>query len=298
MDKISETAFLVAMYRALETERPDALFRDPLARRLAGGQGALHDAMLGKSQRGVDAIAIRTRSIDDLIGRLVRDAGIDTVINLAAGLDARPYRLSIPETLRWVEIDLPEILAYKAQILDGASQDRSPDSQHPARCRVERLSLDLSSAQRSAVFADLNAATHSTLVVTEGLLGYFSEKAVAALATDLYRQPHFRWWILELLPPITRSKRPYAQNLFDQYFSGGKNALQFRPSEGAAFFNSYGWRVAEIGSIWNESLRLKRGFQPTWLWKWFLRIFAPQQWRSLNASGIVLLERQLEGTLK
>ncbi len=298
MDKISETAFLVALYRAIESERPDALFCDPLARRLAGGQGALQSAILGQPQRGADAIAIRTRSIDDLIGRLVRDAGIDTVLNLAAGLDTRPYRLSLPPTLRWIEIDLPEILAYKAQILDSAAQESSPNVQYSACCQVQQISLDLNSAQRNTVFAGLNAATNNALVVTEGLLSYFSSEAVAALAADLYRQPHFRWRILELLPPLARTSRPYAQNLFDQYYASGKNAFQFRPVEGAAFFSSYGWQVAELGSIWKESLRLRRGFQPAWFWKWFLRLFAPRQWRGLNQSGIVLLKRQPSAALK
>ena len=37
---VSETAFLVAAYRALESKRPDARFNDPLAERLAGPEGA------------------------------------------------------------------------------------------------------------------------------------------------------------------------------------------------------------------------------------------------------------------
>jgi len=38
------------------------------------------------------------------------------VVNLAAGLDARPYRMSLPASLQWIEVDLPEILAYKEKI--------------------------------------------------------------------------------------------------------------------------------------------------------------------------------------
>ena len=39
VDNVSDTARWVAWYRALETERPDAIFRDPFARRLAGPEG-------------------------------------------------------------------------------------------------------------------------------------------------------------------------------------------------------------------------------------------------------------------
>ena len=37
---VSDTAKWVAEYRAMETDRPDAIFRDPYARRLAGVEGA------------------------------------------------------------------------------------------------------------------------------------------------------------------------------------------------------------------------------------------------------------------
>jgi O-methyltransferase involved in polyketide biosynthesis len=36
IEHISDTARWVAFYRAMETERPDAIFRDPFARQLAG----------------------------------------------------------------------------------------------------------------------------------------------------------------------------------------------------------------------------------------------------------------------
>ncbi len=282
MDKISETAFLVAMYRAIETDRPDALFRDPLARLLAGGQGALQSAVLGNMQQGVDAIAIRTRVMDDLIERLVRSAGINGILNLAAGLDARPYRLPLPSTLQWFEVDLPEVLTYKAQTLE----------QQRANCILKRVPFDLRWSQRNDLFSKINAAAERCLVITEGLLGYLSVEDVAALATDLQRQTNFRWWLLELLPPLPRTRKVYGQKLFNQYFTGGQEAFQFAPKEGAAFFEQYGWQAVEVRSVWKEARRLKRGGRAAWLWEWVLKVFARRQWRSLNASGIVLLERR------
>ena len=32
-------------------------------------------------------------------------------------LDARPYRLDLPSTLRWIDVDLPEIISYKEELL-------------------------------------------------------------------------------------------------------------------------------------------------------------------------------------
>ena len=43
------------------------------------------------------------------------------VINLAAGLDSRPYRMQLPASLRWVEVDLPDMLNYKQVVLANES---------------------------------------------------------------------------------------------------------------------------------------------------------------------------------
>lgn len=78
MNNISATAHLVAMYRALKSERPDALFQDLFARRLAGGEGALMVEVLGDKQQGTTAIAIRTCASDEMIARLVASGSVDT----------------------------------------------------------------------------------------------------------------------------------------------------------------------------------------------------------------------------
>src|SRR5581483_4274953 len=68
---VSDTARWVAMYRALETERPDAIFRDPFARRLAGDRGA---EILEKMPRGKATawpMVVRTAVFDELILRAI-----------------------------------------------------------------------------------------------------------------------------------------------------------------------------------------------------------------------------------
>src|SRR5207253_2638307 len=102
--------------------------------------------------------------------------GADLVLNLAAGLDARPYRLELPASLQWIEVDLPEILAYKEEIL----------TKEKPTCALERVRLDLADSDaRRTFFAALNRRAKKVLVLTEGLLIYLSEEEVAALARDL-----------------------------------------------------------------------------------------------------------------
>src|SRR6185437_12618415 len=128
---ISDTALWAAAFRARENERPDALFRDPLAARLAGPRGFMIANTLSTESHGVSWIT-RTFLFDLLISAEIA-RGIDVVINLGAGLDTRPYRMRLPRSLLWVEVDAPAILAYK----EGLLAEEQP------RCMIERVGLDL-----------------------------------------------------------------------------------------------------------------------------------------------------------
>lgn len=177
---VADTAFLTAAFRMLESERSDALFVDPLAARLAGDKGK---AMLaGVAHLGEIApwsTVIRTTLIDGFLTRAVDD-GVTCVLNLGAGLDTRPYRLDVPSTLRWVEVDLPAIIALKDERLAG----------EPARCTLERIPLDLTDVDaRRELLARLAPAGERVFVLTEGVAPYLSEDDVAALADDLRARP-------------------------------------------------------------------------------------------------------------
>ena len=113
---ISDTARWAAVFRARETDRPDAVFRDPFARRLAGARGEEIANNLSAGNRQTWAWITRTYLFDQFIGQQVAQ-GVDMIVNLAAGLDARPYRMNLPASLNWVEVDLPDLLSYKEEIL-------------------------------------------------------------------------------------------------------------------------------------------------------------------------------------
>ncbi len=61
-------------------------------------------------------VALRTRIIDEYLATAI-DSGIDTVLSLGAGLDARPYRLKLPSSLQWIEADYPHVIEYKESVL-------------------------------------------------------------------------------------------------------------------------------------------------------------------------------------
>src|SRR5690349_10113943 len=87
---VSDTAFWIAHHRATESQRPDALFRDPLALRLAGQRGRdIASSMPAAAVTGW-MVVLRTVVIDAFIQQAIA-GGADAILNLGAGLDTRPY---------------------------------------------------------------------------------------------------------------------------------------------------------------------------------------------------------------
>ncbi len=166
IEHVSDTARWVAVYRAMESERPDAHFRDPWARRLAGAKGEDIVRTLPRGQGSAWPMIVRTKVFDEIILERVRDDDLDMVVNLAAGLDTRAWRMELPSDLRWLDVDLPGILDYK---LDAMAAETP-------RCRYEAVRADLTDAgERGAALARL-ADAERAMVVSEGLLIYLGRR--------------------------------------------------------------------------------------------------------------------------
>jgi methyltransferase (TIGR00027 family) len=242
---ISDTALLAAVYRARETERQDALFRDPFARRLSGERGDQIADSIPFSNRNTWAWVTRTYLFDQFIAEQVQQ-GVDMVVNLAAGLDTRPYRMTLPAALQWIEVDLPGILSYKEEILG---------SEKPV-CTLERARLDLSDATaRRELFAQLGRRAAKSLIITEGLIIYFSTDQVRALAADLAAPPTFQRWLVDLASPgLLR----LLQKNMDPSFTQSGSSLKFGPEEGPEFFVPYGWKPIDVRSPLKTAARFKR----------------------------------------
>jgi len=239
---ISDTANWAAIYRARETARPDALFRDPFARRLAGERGEQIFASMPVRDRNEWAWVTRTFLFDQFITAQVGQ-GVDMVVNLAAGLDARPYRMPLPASLKWIEVDLQDILAYKEALLQG---------ERPA-CALERIRLDLANVEaRRALFERLGRGARRVLVITEGLLVYFRADDVAALARDLAVPRAFQRWVLDIVSPgLLRLMQKRMGSQLDR----ASAPFKFGPAEGPEFFASHGWRPADVRSLLKAARR-------------------------------------------
>ena len=241
---VSDTARWVAVYRARETERPDAHLRDPFARRLAGERGEQIAKSMPLGRDNDWSMITRTYLGDQFINEQVQQ-GVDMVINLAAGLDARPYRMQLPPSLNWVEVDLPEILSYKEEIL----RDEKPV------CSLERIRLDLSNVPaRRDLFDELGRRSKKALIITEGLLIYLNAEDVAGLAKDLAARPSFQSWILDIASPGLL--RLLVKRIAKQLTAAAP--FKFAPPEGPNFFVPYGWKPVDVQSFLKNAARLKR----------------------------------------
>jgi methyltransferase (TIGR00027 family) len=239
---VSDTARWTALHRATESARADALFNDPLAERLAGDHGRAIVANVPRSTRNGWWLIARTKIIDDVIARSIAE-GCDRVLNLAAGLDTRPYRLDLPSDFPWIEADLPPLLEEKTRLL----ADQTP------RCRLTRVAVDLSDATARDAFLNeaLEGATRA-LVLTEGLLMYLEYQDVVALSGAIKR-PEVAWWMLDFaFPGLKKMMNKKMAGLF-------QNApFKFAPENGLAYFEDLGWRTVEVESNFEAANRLRR----------------------------------------
>ena len=279
IEHISDTARWVAFYRAMETERPDAIFRDPFARQLAGAKGEQIVDTIKQGRQMAWAMIVRTAVMDEIILGRVR-AGADLIVNLAAGLDARPWRLALPPALHWVDVDLPDILRYKTDTLRGAT---------PV-CRYDAVEADLTdAAARASLFARLGAQGKNALIVTEGLLIYLSADQVAALARDLHAVPSFRWWVHDIASPILLK---YMLRSWGDSVRAGNAPFQFAPPDAAAFFAPLGWAQVLFRPTVDDARRLRREMRLMWLWRTLGKLSSRERQEQMRRmSAVEVLER-------
>jgi methyltransferase (TIGR00027 family) len=242
---ISDTARWAAAYRARETLRADALFRDPFAARLAGSRGEQMARKLPAGTRGAWGWITRTYLFDRIVLEQVA-AGVDLIINLAAGLDARPYRLNLPRSLRWVEVDLPELLSWKDAMLAGETPG----------CDLQTVPMNLADrASRRRLLRHLGIQANRILVIAEGLLVFLAPANVTTLAKDIAETAAETRWAFDLVSPplLRRFRRQWGRQL-----APAGSHYQFGPGNGPDFFGPCGWRTVDVHSILKTAAQLGR----------------------------------------
>lgn len=166
---VAATGLLVAAMRAEESARDDALFHDPFAERLAGDDGRRLLAE-SSSQTGQPSapIVVRTRLFDEA---LLRAHEVSQVVIVAAGMDARSFRLPWHDGVTVYEVDQPQVIAIKEERLAG---------QRP-RCQRVPVGVDLADDWPKALQSQGFNSSARTVWTIEGLLQYIDAPDVDQL---------------------------------------------------------------------------------------------------------------------
>ncbi|MET7575261.1 SAM-dependent methyltransferase [Streptomyces sp. NPDC005492] len=182
---VGQTALFTAWMRQLESERPDGLFRDPLAAAMLSALA--EDPVLAEvaevikqthnSAAGFPTyFAVRTRFLDDEILAGV-GAGIRQVVTLAAGVDGRTVRLALPAGTRWFEVELPEMTQFKDALIARSGL--------PLACERHGVAADLREDWQSRLRAAGFDPRQPTVWLVEGLLMYLTDTAGESLLAGL-----------------------------------------------------------------------------------------------------------------
>mmetsp|Transcript_1012 Transcript_1012/g.2362 ORF Transcript_1012/g.2362 Transcript_1012/m.2362 type:complete len:293 (+) Transcript_1012:823-1701(+) len=259
---------MIAAQRALEHERSDRLFSDPLAAVLAGEQAmqrarerlrlrTQEGEKTGSERAGSKAmegrIAVRTRYFDDAIVAAL-EGGAVQVVMLGAGMDTRPWRLRLPPGVAWFELDQADVMAAKlatmtaagAQLRGGTSQGSG--AKHPLMVATwSSVAADLCQPGwvEALVAAGFDAA-RPTVWAAEGLLMYLPEDAVRQLLTTAraISAPGSR----ATFSMVNDAATAYAQQSGSELTSTWKWGLP-EGDAGLQFFRECGWATEHLDQL-------------------------------------------------
>lgn len=180
---VGATALFVAAARALEANKAEPLVVDPYAEmfcRAVGGEWA--DVLDGKSpdnklmsefgRHFVNYQAARTTYFDDYFYGAA-DAGVRQIVIPAAGLDSRAYRLAWPEETIVFELDQPQVLEFKREVLTRSAE--LPTAQR------REIAVDLRDDWPSALRQSGFDPSRPSAWLVEGLLVYLPATAQGEL---------------------------------------------------------------------------------------------------------------------
>jgi methyltransferase (TIGR00027 family) len=179
---VGATATMVAAARALASAENDAIINDPFAAQLVRAVGLdffvrlVDGEVVTRAEQGAerdlqletDSIAVRTRFFDDFFLNSARD-GIRQSVILAAGLDARAYRLAWPPGSVVYEVDQPKVVEFKSTAMSSLGATPAADRR--------TVSIDLREDWPAALRRGGFNVTQPASWSAEGLLMYLPPDA-------------------------------------------------------------------------------------------------------------------------
>jgi methyltransferase (TIGR00027 family) len=170
---VSATAYWTLASRVEDASRERPIADDRFAHRFVNDDARAVAKRLASLKKPYSSFPVRHRIIDDLLAaELSADPDLRVVL-IGSGFDSRPFRL---QGGRWLEVDEPDLLAYK--------ESRLPAAESPQE--LERIPIRFGEESLESVLAPY-ASPARVAVVLEGVLGYLSDDERRRLLSTLIR---------------------------------------------------------------------------------------------------------------
>ncbi|KAK5656830.1 hypothetical protein OQA88_4378 [Cercophora sp. LCS_1] len=167
-----QSTLLITLYaRHLDSLSAHPILNDPHATAVVNNIS--HDfSKIGVASGAIYTVGVRGHHLDNWVRSFLAKHPVATVVHLGCGLDTRAHRLDWSPSVRWIDVDLPDVVDLRTQVV--------PDIQG------RDYTLLAGSATDEPFIAGL-PNDRPTIVVMEGLTSYLDpvlgEKMVVALCT-------------------------------------------------------------------------------------------------------------------
>jgi methyltransferase (TIGR00027 family) len=237
------SALLGATSLALETELPRPLFRDPLARSLAGQAGwsalaAMRHARWPGYCSGPDPfVSIVTRFFDDALRNVVTQSDITQVVVLGAGMDTRAFRLAWPPSVTVYEVDRADVFEHKEAVL-GAAHAR-------AACRRQIVASSSRGSWTAALVKAGFDPRKRSAVLIQGL-HYHDAAAAEQLLHDVTAISTRGCWIGFTVTTEQTLRSAFMTPFLRRLEALGLPPWQFGVDDPDAWVASHGWAATTV----------------------------------------------------
>lgn len=169
-----ESLFLTLGGRALDSRLPRPFLGDATADEILGRTGYDLAALPPLRSRSPDTrtkvfdIAVRAKRLDEVVRGFVTRHPDAVVVDLGAGLDGRIFRVAPPPTVDWYDVDFPEVIALREQVV-------------PHHAHAHAISADVTDES----WLDALPADRPAVIVADGLIAFLRQADVVSLLDRL-----------------------------------------------------------------------------------------------------------------
>src|SRR5215208_7985700 len=164
---IEESLFLTLCGRALDSRSPHPILADAMADEIVRKLGYDCDTF-HLSASPIINIALRAKKLDEVALRFVARHPDAVALDLGAGLDTRMFRAAPPPTVDWYDIDFPEVIAARQQLI-------------PDRANAHGVGTDLTDPN----WLDAIPTKRPAVIVADGLLAFLTKEDMISLLNRL-----------------------------------------------------------------------------------------------------------------